>query len=106
MNRADVLVEALPYIRRFAGKTVVVKYGGNAIAGSTERDALDVFAQDVVLMRLVGMRPIVVHGGAMVTTPDPVMARIQTSFFLKGVAMAGAALLISQLGVMKAARAG
>jgi acetylglutamate kinase len=63
MNRADVLVEALPYIRRFAGKTVVVKYGGNAIAGSSERDALDVFAQDVVLMRLVGMRPIVVHGG-------------------------------------------
>jgi acetylglutamate kinase len=63
MNRADVLVEALPYIRRFAGKTVVVKYGGNAIAGSTERDALDVFARDVVLMRLVGMRPIVVHGG-------------------------------------------
>ena len=49
---------------------------------------------------------IVVHGVSMVTTPDPVMARIQTSFFLKGVAMAGAALLISQLGVMKAARAG
>jgi acetylglutamate kinase len=63
MNRADVLVEALPYIRRFAGKTVVVKYGGNAIAGSTEHDALDVFARDVVLMRLVGMRPVVVHGG-------------------------------------------
>ena len=63
MNRADVLVEALPYIRRFAGKTVVVKYGGNAIAGSTERDALDVFARDVVLMRLVGLRPVVVHGG-------------------------------------------
>ena len=49
---------------------------------------------------------IVVHGVAMVTTPDPVMARIQTSFFLKGVAMAGAALLISQLGVMRPARAG
>ena len=49
---------------------------------------------------------IVVHGVAMATTPDPVMARIQTSFFLKGVAMAGAALLITQLGVMKAARAG
>lgn len=48
---------------------------------------------------------IVVHGVAMVTTPDPVMARIQTSFFLKGVAMAGAALLISQLGVMRPARA-
>ena len=44
---------------------------------------------------------IVVHGVAMVTTPDPVIARIQTSFFLKGVAMAGAALLITQLGVVK-----
>lgn len=49
---------------------------------------------------------IVVHGVAMVKTPDPVMARIQMSFFLKGVAMAGAALLISQLGVMRAERAG
>jgi hypothetical protein len=44
---------------------------------------------------------IVVHGVAMATTPDPVMARIQTSFVLKGVAMAGAALLISQLGVVR-----
>jgi uncharacterized membrane protein len=47
---------------------------------------------------------IVVHGVWMVTTPDPVMQRIQTSFFLKGVAMAGAALLITQLGVAKARR--
>jgi acetylglutamate kinase len=62
-RRAEVLVEALPYIRRFAGKTVVVKYGGNAIAGTSEHDALAVFAQDIVLMRLVGMRPVVVHGG-------------------------------------------
>ena len=60
---AHVLVEALPYIRRFAGKTVVVKYGGNALAGTSDHDALDLFAQDVVLMRLVGMRPVVVHGG-------------------------------------------
>ena len=60
---ARVLVEALPYIRRFAGKTVVVKYGGNALAGTSEHDALDVFAQDIVLMRLVGLRPVVVHGG-------------------------------------------
>jgi len=60
---AHVLVEALPYIRRFAGKTIVVKYGGNALAGTTEHDALDVFARDIVLMRLVGMRPVVVHGG-------------------------------------------
>lgn len=62
-QRATTLVEALPYIRRFAGKTVVVKYGGNAIAGTTDHDALDVFAEDIVLMRLVGMRPVVVHGG-------------------------------------------
>jgi acetylglutamate kinase len=59
-EKAAVLVEALPYIRRFAGATVVVKYGGNAIGGT---DDLAVFAQDIVLMRTVGMRPVVVHGG-------------------------------------------
>jgi len=61
--RAATLVEALPFIRRFAGKVVVVKYGGNALAGTSRHDALDVFARDIVLMRLVGMRPVVVHGG-------------------------------------------
>jgi len=61
--KAATLVEALPYIRRFAGKTVVVKYGGNALAGTSEHDALALFAEDIVLMRLVGMQPIVVHGG-------------------------------------------
>lgn len=61
--RAEILVEALPYIRRFSGKTVVVKYGGNALAGASDDDALALFAQDIVLMRLVGMKPIVVHGG-------------------------------------------
>lgn len=60
--KAEVLVEALPYIRRFWGRTVVVKYGGNALAGS-EGGALASFASDVVLMRSVGMRPVVVHGG-------------------------------------------
>lgn len=60
---AEILVEALPYIRRFAGSTVVVKYGGNAIAGSTDSDAVGLFAEDVVLMHTVGIRPIVVHGG-------------------------------------------
>jgi acetylglutamate kinase len=58
--KASVLVEALPYIQRFRGATVVVKYGGNAMAGSSD---LALFAQDVVLMRAVGMRPVVVHGG-------------------------------------------
>ncbi len=62
-DKADMLVEALPYIRRFAGKVVVVKYGGNALAGASEADALDLFAQDIVLMRSVGIRPVVVHGG-------------------------------------------
>ena len=61
--KAATLVEALPYIRRFAGKTVVVKYGGNALAGTSDHDALALFADDIVLMRLVGMRPVVVHGG-------------------------------------------
>jgi len=61
--RAATLVEALPYIQRFAGQVVVVKYGGNALAGASDDDALQLFAQDVVLMRAVGMRPVVVHGG-------------------------------------------
>lgn len=61
--RAQFLVEALPYIRRFAGQIVVVKYGGNALAGASESDALALFAQDIVLMHAVGMRPVVVHGG-------------------------------------------
>jgi acetylglutamate kinase len=61
--KAALLVEALPYIRRFAGKVVVVKYGGNALAGTSDHDALALFAEDIVLMRLVGMRPVVVHGG-------------------------------------------
>ena len=61
--RASILIEALPYIRRFANTTVVVKYGGNALAGASQDDALALFAEDLVLMRLVGLKPIVVHGG-------------------------------------------
>ncbi len=65
--KAAILIEALPYIRRFWHKVVVVKYGGNALAGSTEDEgeatALASFAEDVVLMRSVGMLPVVVHGG-------------------------------------------
>jgi acetylglutamate kinase len=60
LEKAHVLAEALPYIREFTGRTVVIKYGGHAM----EDPALaDLFAQDVVLMRLVGMNPVVVHGG-------------------------------------------
>lgn len=61
-ERAAMLVEALPYIRRFWGKVVVVKYGGNAL-GAAVADALASFAEDIVLMRSVGMLPVVVHGG-------------------------------------------
>ncbi|HEX4863916.1 MAG TPA: acetylglutamate kinase [Acidimicrobiales bacterium] len=61
--KAEILIEALPYIRRFWGSVVVVKYGGNALAGDSSTDALASFASDVVLMRSVGMRPLVVHGG-------------------------------------------
>jgi acetylglutamate kinase len=57
---AHVLTEALPYIRRFSGKTFVVKYGGNAMKDDT---MIASFARDIVLMKLVGMNPVVVHGG-------------------------------------------
>ncbi|WP_027965981.1 acetylglutamate kinase [Halomonas halocynthiae] len=56
----EVLSEALPYIQRFSGKTVVVKYGGNAM---TEDTLIDSFARDIVLMKEVGINPVVVHGG-------------------------------------------
>ena len=60
MNVAQVLSEALPYIQRFAGKTIVIKYGGNAMVDKALKSG---FARDVVLMKLVGMNPVVVHGG-------------------------------------------
>jgi len=58
-----MLAESLPYIQRHAGSTVVVKYGGNAIAGSDGPSAVGDFAADVALLRAVGLRPVVVHGG-------------------------------------------
>ncbi len=58
--RADILAQALPYIQRLYGKTLVIKYGGNAMTDPALQKA---FAQDVVLLKLVGMNPVVVHGG-------------------------------------------
>lgn len=58
--RAEVLIEALPYLRRFYGKTVVVKYGGNAM---TDEKLKEQVMQDIALLRYVGIRPILVHGG-------------------------------------------
>jgi acetylglutamate kinase len=59
-EKAHVLAEALPYIREFSGRTVVIKYGGHAME---DPSLAELFAADVVLMRLVGMNPVVVHGG-------------------------------------------
>lgn len=61
-TRAAVLSEALPHLQRFAGHVIVVKYGGNALAGSSE-DSMEVFARDIALLHAVGMKPVVVHGG-------------------------------------------
>ena len=60
INKAAVLLEALPYIRRFHGETFVIKYGGHAMIDPALRDG---FARDVVLMKYVGLNPVVVHGG-------------------------------------------
>ena len=59
-DKAEILAQALPYIRRFHGKTMVIKYGGNAMTDPALQKA---FAEDVVLLKLVGINPIVVHGG-------------------------------------------
>ena len=58
--KAEILAEALPYIRQYHGKTIVIKYGGNAM---TEDRLKEGFARDVILLKLVGMNPVVVHGG-------------------------------------------
>jgi len=60
LEKTEILIEALPYIKKFYGKTVVIKYGGNAMINEDLKQAV---VKDVVLMRLVGMHPIVVHGG-------------------------------------------
>jgi acetylglutamate kinase len=59
-DKADILAQALPYIRKFHGKTMVIKYGGNAMTDPALQAA---FAEDVVLLKLVGINPVVVHGG-------------------------------------------
>ncbi len=60
IGKAKVLIEALPYIKRFSGKTVVIKYGGSAMEDERQKSLV---IQDIVLMKLVGMKPVVVHGG-------------------------------------------
>lgn len=60
MERADILLEALPYIRRFYNKTIVIKYGGHAMI---DEELKDLFARDIVMMKYIGINPVVVHGG-------------------------------------------
>src|SRR3954447_5981839 len=60
IQKADTLLEALPYIQRFSGKTFVIKYGGHAMENEELRQH---FARDIVLLKFVGMNPVVVHGG-------------------------------------------
>ena len=59
-DRANILIEALPYIQKYAGKTVVVKYGGNAMISPDLRSAV---MSDIIMLRLVGIHVVVVHGG-------------------------------------------
>ncbi|MDP3083770.1 MAG: acetylglutamate kinase [Rubrivivax sp.] len=70
-EKAEILAQALPYIRRFHGKTLVIKYGGNAM---TDPGLQQDFAEDIVLLKLVGMNPIVVHGGG--PQIDEALARV------------------------------
>jgi len=77
LNIARVLTEALPYIQRFTGKTIVVKFGGNAMV---DPDLHESFARDVVLMKLVGMNPVVVHGGGPQIGALLAKLNIQTEF--------------------------
>ena len=79
-DQAEILAQALPYIRRFHGKTMVIKYGGNAM---TDPALQQDFAEDIVLLKLVGMNPIVVHGGG--PQIDEALARVgKKGTFIQG----------------------
>ena len=95
---ASVLIEALPYIQRFNGKIVVIKYGGSVL--SSDGDSLETFAADVALIHSVGMKPVVVHGGG------PQIDRIATALgvesrFVDGLRVTGASMLEAvQMGLL------
>ncbi|HMI39105.1 MAG TPA: acetylglutamate kinase [Nitrospiraceae bacterium] len=71
IKKANVLIEALPYIRTFKGKTIVIKYGGHAMSDASLKER---FAQDVVLLKYVGLNPVIVHGGGPQT--DKMLQRV------------------------------
>ena len=77
LEKANVLIEALPYIRKFHGKTIVIKYGGNAMINDELKKAV---MNDVILMKLVGMNPVLVHGGGPEITQLLKRLDIKSSF--------------------------
>ena len=78
--KAEILAEALPYIRAYHGKTIVIKYGGNAMVEERRKES---FARDVILLKLVGMNPVVVHGGG--PQIDEALKKIgKTGTFIQG----------------------
>lgn len=78
--KAEILAEALPYIRQYHGKTIVIKYGGNAMVEERLKES---FARDVILLKLVGMNPVVVHGGG--AQIDEALKKIgKTGTFIQG----------------------
>src|SRR3970282_2530514 len=86
-DRAKIRAESLPYIQRFHGKTIVIKYGGNAM---TDEKLKKSFARDVVLLKLVGMNPVVVHGGG--PQIDDLLKQLgRKGEFVQGMRVTGAA---------------
>jgi acetylglutamate kinase len=77
LTKATTLIEALPWLERFHGRTVVVKYGGHAMADETLRQS---FAEDIVFLRYVGLRPVVVHGGGPQISAALAQSGIETTF--------------------------
>lgn len=77
VERVNALIEALPYIRDFSGKTIVIKYGGSAMLNEGLRND---FAQDIVLLRYIGMNPVIVHGGGAAITEMLQKLGVKTEF--------------------------
>ncbi len=77
IDKAEVLIEALPYIRRFYDQTIVIKYGGSAMSDPDLRAS---FAIDVVLLKYIGLRPVIVHGGGPQIGETLVRLGIESSF--------------------------
>ena len=77
IKKAEILIEALPYIQRLSGKTVVIKYGGNAMVNETLKDSV---MEDVTLLKYIGVNPILVHGGGPAISEALTAAGIKTNF--------------------------